>query len=205
LGLHAPHKQFAQKAKLKIIQLHPSKLFRISRRNTGEPYFGKQTANRFNDPRVIPIANRFGACYFGTSIACAFGETVLHDETMDLAIGGYRVAYAEVETRYVLKFDGDPLNLAVMHGDALFNVGGNSAISSERPYKTTRKWSLAVHQHPANVDGFVYLSRHSSDREAVVLFDRAAPKIQVKPPIHKFVDEPMFSQVIKECRVSFSY
>ena len=33
----------------------------------------------------------------------------------------------------------------------------------------------ALHAHPQNLDGIIYMSRHLNDRKAVVVFDRAAP------------------------------
>ena len=37
--------------------------------------------------------------------------------------------------------------------------------------------ALALHQHPEQVDGLVYMSRHVNDERAVVVFDRAAQKL----------------------------
>ena len=64
---------------LQTIAIAPAKLFRVSRHHTGEPFFGKRAANRFDDPSK-PAHRRFGTCYFGLSLVVAIAETVLHDE-----------------------------------------------------------------------------------------------------------------------------
>lgn len=63
---------------LRIITVDPVQLCRISRYNTGEPFFGRFAASRFDDTEPDP-AKRFGTCYFGLSLKVAFAESVLHD------------------------------------------------------------------------------------------------------------------------------
>lgn len=52
-----------------------SKLYRISRYSSGEPYFGRTGANRFDDPTRAK-ARRFGTCYLGLSLEVAIAETM---------------------------------------------------------------------------------------------------------------------------------
>jgi len=60
---------------LPVTPVEPASLFRISRYKDGEPYFGKSGLNRFDDPRrTFAPARRFGTCYFGLTLQCAFAE-----------------------------------------------------------------------------------------------------------------------------------
>ncbi|MBN3731613.1 RES family NAD+ phosphorylase [Burkholderia sp. Tr-20390] len=172
--LTAPGEHFAS-ATLVTREVAPAALVRISRYATGEPYFGKSGGNRFDDPRK---RRRYGTSYFGFDLHCAFAETVLHDEVADLVLGGFPLVTTELD-RYVLSFDGAPLTVAVLHGLPLKNLGGDGALSTIAPYDVPQLWSLAVHRHPRRVDGFLYMSRHLNTSEALVLFDRAKPKLSL--------------------------
>jgi len=172
--LTAPGEHFAS-ATLTTRDVAPTQLVRISRYATGEPYFGRSGGNRFDDPRK---RRRYGTSYFGFDLHCAFAETVLHDEVADLALGGFPLVTTELD-RYVLSFDGAPLTVAALHGLPLKNLGGDGALSTTMPYDVPQRWSLAVYRHPRSVDGFLYMSRHLNTSEALVLFDRAGPKLSL--------------------------
>ena len=97
-------------------QVAPEDLIRISSHPTGEPYFGRSGANRFDDYRR-PKKHRFGTCYFGLTLALAFAETVLHDE---LPVDGkFPVTWEKLEALYVVRFSGAVLALADLTGVAL--------------------------------------------------------------------------------------
>ena len=106
MSLVAPSRHFAS-AKLDTKWVDPSTLLRISRHNTDEPYFGKSGGNRFDDPRSVMESKKYGTSYFGFSLHCAFAETVLHDEIVDLKLKGFPIARSELE-RYVVTFAGQP-------------------------------------------------------------------------------------------------
>ncbi|UVW30728.1 RES family NAD+ phosphorylase [Massilia sp. H6] len=173
------------------VEVNPADLFRVSRHNTGEPYFGKSNANRFDDPNPDPAA-RYGTCYLGTSLAVAVAETVLHD--LKPRNGCFEVDVASIESRYVVRFGGEPLVLANLTGAALKRIGGHAGLTGTASYATTKKWSAAVHSHPDQVDGILYMSRHKNDEKAVVLFDRGAGKLHMREvtPLH---EHPEFGQV----------
>ncbi|MES2297240.1 MAG: RES family NAD+ phosphorylase [Pseudomonadota bacterium] len=172
-SLALPSTDFAT-AKLQIVECHPSKLVRVSRYATGEPHFGSTGGNRFDAPGA-PSASEFGACYFGFDLTVAIAESVLHDE---IPVGGYfQIAQTILESKYVISFDGYQLKLANLTGAALKRLGGHADLAGTCDYAITQRWSLAVFNHPAHVDGFVYMSRHVNTSKAVILFDRARPKI----------------------------
>lgn len=176
---------------LSKVEVAPASLFRVSRHATGEPYFGRWNANRFDDPNP-DLAARYGTCYLGTSLAVAVAETVLHD--LKPRNGGFRVDVASIESRYVLRFEGDLLVLADLTGAALKRIGGHAGLTGTASYTTTKRWSVAVHAHPDRVDGFLTMSRHKNDEKGVVLFDRAADKMHMceATPLH---EHPEFGQV----------
>jgi hypothetical protein len=154
---------------LKIEQISPSAFFRISTHLTGEPFFGRGAAHRFDDPSKNP-KKRFGTCYLGLSLAVAFAESVLHDAEPEN--GGFAVPSADIDRRFVHGFTGDKLKLANLTGTALRKLGGNAELTGSANYTISQKWSVALCSHPAKVDGFLYMSRHVNDSVAAVLFQR---------------------------------
>ncbi|WP_254218344.1 RES family NAD+ phosphorylase [Burkholderia multivorans] len=195
LTLTTPGRHFAS-ATLTTKEISPSTLLRISRYDTGEPYFGRSGGNRFDDPRK---RGRYGTCYFGFDLHCAFAETVLHDEVADLELGGFPLVTTELE-RYVLSFTGRPLNVAVLHGVPLKNLGGDGALSTVVPYDIPQQWSAAVYRHRQHVDGFLYMSRHLNTSEALVLFDRAAPRLELSAAV-PFRDHPAAARVLRDFNI----
>lgn len=185
---------------LATVGVDPGDLFRISRHRTGEPYFGKSGGSRFDDPTKA-AGKRYGTCYFGFSVACAFAETVLHDAVP--VKGRFPLAISEIESRYVLEFTGQPLILADFTGEALMCSGATSEISTISPYDLPQLWSRAVHDHPDQVDGILYQSNRLNTESAVVLFDRAAPKLTLRndPPL--LLDYLGALRVVMRFRVDF--
>jgi len=184
LSLKPPSPEFSSLV-LPVVKIEPSGLIRISWKDTDEPRFGKTGKNRFDDPRRhLPEDARYGASYFGFTLACAFAETVLHDRTADPK-GGFEIPRDQLN-RWVFRFDGSPLTVAVLTGSHLKRLGGEGALSTIVPYDLPQQWSLAVHEHPAAVDGFAYVSRHLNTEQAIVLFDRAKTKLKVAGSPEKF-------------------
>lgn len=93
---------------IRTIELTPSKLLRVSTYLSGEPYFGRSAANRFDDPTRTK-KSRFGTCYLGESLEVAIAETILHDE---MPVKGHiDVAANELERRFCVRFaGGSPLS-----------------------------------------------------------------------------------------------
>ena len=158
---------------LLIKKISVTKLKRIGRHATGEPYFGKHAANRFDDPN-----KHFGTCYCGQHLDTAIAETVLHDEVPQNA--QFKIRHEDMEARYLVSFeagtDNGILKLADLTGPHLKRIGGDNSLSAEYPYDTTQQWSAAVHAHGANVDGFLFVSNQLNNKRAVVVFDRAKAK-----------------------------
>jgi hypothetical protein len=155
-------------------QVRIDALRRITGLKSGEPYFGRRDVYRFDD-----IKKSYGTCYCGLDLDTAVAETLLHDQLPEN--GGFDVAHSQFTGKYLVRFApapaGGALTLADLTGHSLKRLGGDNSISSEYPYDTPQLWSMAVHSHPANVDGIVFVSRQLNTKKAVVIFGRAAAKL----------------------------
>ena len=153
-------------------------LFRISRHASGEPYFGRNATNRFDDSHKQP-GKRYGTCDCGFDLETAIAETILHDEEPKAGI--FRLAATEFTTRHLVQFKRrEELVVADLTGSWLKRLGGTSAISAIVPYELPQRWSRAIHKHPQLVDGIFYMSRHLNDRPALVIFDRAGSQAGIR-------------------------
>jgi RES domain len=160
---------------IETIQVSVASLYRISKYASGEPYFGRSAGNRFDD-RSRPPSKRFGTCYLGLSLQVAIAETVLHDLMPE---GGHFVVPPdELESKQVVRFQGGALKLAKLAGTALKRIVGSSEISMIFPYDLPQAWAMALHSHPAKVDGLLYMSKQVNDEQAVVIFNRARRKFK---------------------------
>ncbi len=191
MALKPPPRSLAKLA-VSIVAQDPAELVRVTRFPEGEPFFGRSGANRFDDYRR-PKRTRFGTCYSGLGIFVAFAETVLHDE---IAVNGrFEIALSRITEHYVVEFSDDLLQIADCTGVALKRMGADGSLSTEMPYDMPQRWSVAIYKHADRVDGFRYVSRHVNDSLAVVLFDRAGPKLQVAQYV-TFLDYPGATDVI---------
>lgn len=201
MPLRRPPRSLA-KLNLPTVKINPSKLLRVSRHASAEPYFGRSGVNRFDDRRT-PQSQRFGTCYFGLSLTVAVGETVLHDE-MPTHRGEFQIAAQEFEGRYLHRFTGEDLLLANMTGAALKRLAGDGSFSTVIPPRIPQLWSMAIHRHPQQVDGILYVSRHINDQLAVVLYERAATKL--RPQRHRPLARAIgAAQVLMDLRIVFKY
>lgn len=172
MPLNAPSSNFSN-LPLKICEVSVTKLRRVGRHDSNEPFFGNSGAYRFDDPAKV-----FGTCYCGQELDTAIAETILHDELPDE--GQFKVHQDEFTKRYLVKFTagshGGILKLADLTGANLKKLGGNNSLSADHPYDVTQLWSAAVHNHPANVDGFIFISKQINTKKALVVFHRAQSK-----------------------------
>lgn len=174
-SLAQPNASFANH-KLTLVDVEPKRLLRISTHNTGEPYFNKSAKNRFDDPNP-DSTKRYGTCYFGFKLTVAIAETLLHDLN---PVGGHFLIHPDrIDERFTIHYQGSRLTLAKMVGIPLRQAGLSAELSGTSFYTKPQRWSAALYNHPSKVDGFIYMSRHLNTEQAVVLFDRAKPKIQM--------------------------
>lgn len=165
---------------LDIVTVRPSELVRVSRHDTGEPYFGRSGGNRFDDAGADPV-QRFGTCYLGLGLTVAFAESVLHD--LEPEGGRFVLPASEIDSRYALSFKGKPLRLANLTGTSLLRLGGHGEMSGTPNYHLPQAWAAALVAHPDCIDGLLYMSRRINNDVAVVLFHRSGarlPGLQLK-------------------------
>lgn len=180
--------------RLEIRTLAPAKLLRIARDNPKIPLlnFRATKAHRFDAPD-----RSFGTLYVADSLAVCFAETLLRGDVKGgpLDSGRTFIPESEIASRVVVALDGEPLRLALFTGAALKRLGGDARLSSTVPYKVPQQWAKALHDHPEGVDGFIYMSRHVNDREAVVLFERAKERLTASVQT-RLLDHPDLGYVL---------
>lgn len=69
--------------------------------------------------------------------------------------GHFVVPPDELESKQVVRFQGGVLKLAKLTGTALKRLVGSSEISTIFPYDLPQAWAMALHAHPAKVDGIL--------------------------------------------------
>ena len=138
--------------------------------------FGK-SLTRFSDARRRVPANRFGVLYLGSSLKVCFVEGVMRDQgdgriddllldERDLAIR----SYATIEVTAAL-------SLVDLRGDGPLRMGIPSDVARGSKQSLARRWSLAIHEHPAQPDGIIYPSRLNGETN-LAIYDRAILKLR---------------------------
>lgn len=134
--------------------------------------FRRSAKYRFDAPD-----GSFGVLYAAFDLKTAFAETVLRDTPARTKAAKIRLDYAELEARRVVAIDTHaatrPLRLIKLYGDGLVAARTDNRIATLDEYSLTRAWAKALHAHPQQADGIVYLSRFMAPRKAVALFDRS--------------------------------
>ena len=145
-----------------------TRLARIHHAEFDPLYFGSTEYNRFDDQ-----GKRFGVCYLSKTIEGSFAETFVR------AVSSRGPSPKFVQERSFSEIvTTAQLRLSSLHGPGLARVGATSAVASG-PYDVARKWSRAIHDHPAVPDGIAYRSKHDDDEICIALFDRARERVAV--------------------------
>lgn len=158
---------------LPIIEIDPKRLFRISQYKTNEPFFGRKGSNRFDDP-----LGEYGTCYCGNSLVVAIAESILHNELPRL--GEHWIDVRRIMSAQVVRFPHATGTLRLAHftgANLRFLVGPSDIIGGLGPFCIPQAWSRALYEHPQDLDGIFYMSRHINDEAAVVVFERAQAKL----------------------------
>jgi hypothetical protein len=139
-------------------------LFRIHLASRAPIYFGPSARNRFDAP-----AGEFGVLY------CAEDEWGAFIETFGQATGVSSVTVSSLTANPLAKIAlNRPLHVMdFASSGGLARVGADARLCTG-DHALSRRWSLAVWRHPAQVDGIAYGCRHDPPRVAVAVFDRAA-------------------------------
>lgn len=152
---------------------------RIHRKTFPDPLGYGKNATRFSDPRRRKPENRFGVLYLGASLKVCFIETILRDRR-DGLVGEIEMAESELIDRCYSQISvREPLRLADFNDDNLLRMGIPADVARGRNQALARKWSLAIHEHPAAVDGILYPSRLNNETN-LAIYDRAISKLARK-------------------------
>jgi hypothetical protein len=113
----------------------------------------------------------FGVLYLARHEAGAFIETFGHET-------GIRVLdMKELEGRALSRVEAArPLRLVDLRGKGLARLGADAELLTGA-YELSQAWALALHNHPAAVDGIAYRARHDPDQFCAAVFERAAPHV----------------------------
>lgn len=122
----------------------------------------------FNPGRTrTPVPVLYGA----SDVDGALSESVFHNVPI---VGEKRVTHAELVHRLVVALvPNRDLTLVDLTSDGLRRLGltrGPLIDSDGRSYPQTAAWARALHAHPAEVDGLVWVSRQRDTSLALVLF-----------------------------------
>jgi hypothetical protein len=165
---------------LAIESVQPDSLLRLASSDPDSHLrFRRSPWFRFDSPN-----GRFGVLYAAFALETAFVETVLRDKPVVGRRGNdIPLAYSDLVRRRVISFASvgsrAVLKLVRLHGDGLASAGVDNRISSVEDYHLTRQWAKAMHDHPTEADGILYMSRYSGSGLNIALFDRCASKLRV--------------------------
>jgi hypothetical protein len=155
-----------------------AKYGRIHRKTFPDPLGLGKSPSRFSDPRRRTEANRFGVLYLGSSLKVCFLETMLRDER-DGIVGQIEIAESELDNRRYAEIQvNQALRLLDLTGDGPVRMGIPSDVARSRRQVLARKWSVAFHEHPAQVDGIVYPSRLNGETN-LAIYGRAVGKLEL--------------------------
>lgn len=155
-----------------------AKFGRIYRKTFPDPLGFRKNPSRFNDPRRRTDVNRFGVLYLGSSLKVCFLETMLRDER-DGIVGQIELAESELDDRRYADIQiNQALRLLDLTGDGPVRMGIPSDVARGSRQGLARKWSVAFHEHPAQVDGIVYPSRLNGETN-LAIYGRAVGKLEL--------------------------
>ena len=128
-------------------------------------HYGVGATWRFNDPE-----RRYGVLYLAQQPAGAFIESF--GQLATTAEVPRRITSQELSRKALSELaPGRPVRLDDLTGKGLARVGADARIfAGDR--KEAQAWSKAIHDHPSEVDGLLYPTRHDPMQLAAALFDR---------------------------------
>lgn len=149
-------------------------LYRAHRADLGAVWFGPAAGDppryRFDSPD-----GSYQVCYLGLTERTAFVEGVVHRAIPRRIISEKTLAARAISEVHVV----EKIRAARLYGKYLLPTGATNAVTHGEPYETaSQPWSKAIHEHPDHVDGILYSAKHDESQIALVLFDRAAHKIE---------------------------
>lgn len=137
---------------------------RIHKVSQDPVYFGTTGRNRFDAPHA-----EFGVMYVGADLHCALIETFGRSYSKTITVSSLAVTgLAQIRTSRDLQ------RIDLANSGGLARIGADARLCSDCDYSLTQKWSKAIYDHPASVDGIFFRSRLDPARFACAIFDRAS-------------------------------
>lgn len=164
-------------ARLSLATVDPGARFqRIYHGRFPDPLGVGKARSRFSDPRRRVPDHRFGVLYLGSSLRVCFLEALLRDER-DGVVGDWPMEETELDTRQVADIEVNaPLTLLDLRDGHPVRMGVPSNVVRGANHALARRWSVAFHDHPDQVDGLIYPSRLNGETN-LAIYDRAIPKL----------------------------
>lgn len=127
--------------------------------------------DRFNAP-----AGEYGVLYLSADPLCSFIES-FGSSMVTAALALRLVSETDLRRRCLceIELDVDPATIRLVNladGYGFSRLGIDGRISTTKQRAVTRRWALALWQHPQQPDGLLYRACNDPERLSVVLFDR---------------------------------
>jgi RES domain len=130
-------------------------------------YFDRTGEGRFDSP-----GQGYGILYVGADVYASWIECYGRTH------GSKGVSEIALRQRNLFAIDSQrALLFADVTGNGLVKIGADARLSSGS-YVVARQWAQAIYDHPQNVDGIRYRSRHDDDRYCYGIFDRCAADLR---------------------------
>lgn len=165
----------------KVLDLDAHPLRRIHRTSYDPIHYNKpgQSGCRF---RFDAPNDEYGTLYASPSFETCVAETIIRDQFLGRSLP-LMLETSQLATRSVATLgrkNGTRLKLADLT-QPVIHLGCTAQVLTDLNYLAPNLWSLALQQHPANVDGIYFRSRYAN-AESVAIFDRV-PLVQTSPSL----------------------
>jgi RES domain len=125
-------------------------------------YFDRSGEGRFDGSQ-----QGYGILYVGQDEFASFIEC------FGRKLGCKDVEEEALKQRYLARIEADhSLKFADLTGSGLVKIGADAQLTTGS-YNISRTWARAIFNHPDQVDGISYFSRHDNRRVCFGIFDRA--------------------------------
>jgi RES domain len=132
-------------------------------------YFDCSGDGRWDSP-----SQGYGILYTGIDIRAAFVESLGRKPEQRKRL----MPTEDLNGRFLAKFTSKrPLRFVKVYGYGLQCLGADARLTTTTDYGVSREWGRAFHEHPDNVDGICYLSRHDNTKQCYGIFDRVVSEI----------------------------
>lgn len=175
---------------------------RIYRQVFSDPLGCGKSPSRFSDPSGRIPDHRFGVLYLGSSLKVCFLEAVLRDDC-DGVVGDLLLDEAELDTRSYAEIEVQTaLRLIHLSDNGPVRMGIPSDVARSSDQGLARRWSEALHRHPAEVDAILYPSRLNGEIN-LAIYNRAISKLFARQ-VHALRRASGLAAVLNELKVALA-